>query len=117
MNAPIPDERTALDLGNGWRAAWCVNADGTRTPWLVRRLCSAREDPAVHGCADACCAPHERQGPPPERFTVRLDRCGRPCRDGLPCRRRVSGGGPCWQHRREPAGSRGSTVRYRQGEL
>ena len=91
----IPDPSRSVDLGNGYRAAMCINEDGSVYPWLVA---AANSDP--HGCACQECAPHEQNTriPHPMRRALHLT-CGRPRADGQPCRASVrTPGMPCHQH-------------------
>jgi hypothetical protein len=122
MNTPTPDgeqrdpDTPALidparssdldDVGSdGYRAALTVSWDGTVNLILARREFVGRPQHRY----DATCpdAPHEQVGVLPIEFTRRLDRltriharCGRPKKDGSPCRAPVGRhGAPCARHR------------------
>lgn len=102
------DGRSAAYLGHygdgGGACYWAVMAvgpDGDTWPWIRSAV---RGEP---GCACPRCAPHERLGPLPHRYTAQLApvapvaRCGRPRTDGKPCRAWVATpGDACWWHRR-----------------
>jgi hypothetical protein len=55
--AEIDPARTAR-LGDGWRAAVCVDERGEETMWVV-----APDLSATAGCACRACAPHEQIDP------------------------------------------------------
>lgn len=89
---PMIDEDAGyLTLEDGYRLMWAVNADGSRTPWLMASLCAHCEGEATHGnWRDAL---HELEGPIPPHVRRRLFgdlRCGAPTAVGRPCRQRVT---------------------------
>lgn len=99
----IPDPATMVELDDGWYLAWCVEASGLAWPWLV----SPHRDQPM-GCQQPCCAPHEHLPWPADPrlyrpHSPRQPRCGQPTAAGRPCRRRVTAGGPCWQHAADPS--------------
>jgi hypothetical protein len=92
----------AIALGNGQRLAACIAADGTISFWFVYPLNAIEKARAVHG--QAADAAHEQLGPLPGIYQQRLSstapRCGRPRRDGRPCRIEVGSiGSGCHLHR------------------
>jgi len=86
---PILDEGGEhIDLEEGYRLAWAVEADGSRSLWLMASVC---EEEATHGTLDD--APHEHEGPMPPAVRERLFgdlRCGAPTNNGRPCRHKVT---------------------------
>lgn len=93
--------RARLDPGPYW-LVWAVDEDGGTWPVIAdERLTTTTPMPSQ---ADlAALAPHELEGPLPPAYTDRLDpRCGRPRKDGQPCRSPVARfGGHCGWHREE----------------
>lgn len=85
----------------GWQLAWCIGPNGDPWPWLI--------DPtADHGHGRHASQPHELGGPLPAYWRDRiapasLPRCGRPRRDGHPCRSLVSENGRACRHHRDTA--------------
>ncbi|WP_138843652.1 hypothetical protein [Rhodococcus pyridinivorans] len=103
----IPDPRRTITLDNGTTAAECITSEGTITLWLLN-TCDV-EPVDQYGCACWHCVPHEYPGAtlPPD-IQRRLDRamqprCGRPRRDGAPCRTPVARPGlSCHNHAHTP---------------
>ena len=92
----LPDEHVELP-GIDLRLAWCVNADGSRWPWLVAP--DRSDDLGCH------CAAHEELGPLPDAVARRLQdvlarppRCGSTRRDGGRCRALVPAHGRRCRH-------------------
>jgi hypothetical protein len=82
-----------LCLGGGWHAGVGVGPGGDCWPWLIH---PDDDTPAQH-----VVPPHEQLGPLPALYRHRLDqhRCGRPRRDGKPCRTPVARSGlTCANH-------------------
>lgn len=90
----LPDQARSFTLDDEWTASWCVTADGSAWPWLVR---NGADSPPGCNCRD--CAPHEQRGKLPDAFHPL--RCRRPCRDGQPCRLIVTRPGTACHHHRD----------------
>lgn len=73
-----------LCLGDGWHAGVGIGPDGTSWPWIV----APDTDEPGHRVIPA----HEQLGPLPALYRHRISqhRCGRPRRDGKPCRTPVA---------------------------
>jgi hypothetical protein len=86
-NGPIlPDAARGIYLGDGYAAAWCVDADGQSWPWFFTEDVPESDV----GCGCPHCAPHEGAGRLPKRFRRAIGCvCGQPRRDGEPCRNLV----------------------------
>lgn len=94
------DWTRTIPLGNSWAAAVCITPDGDEALWLI-----SPDYDADIGCACPESAPHEQDGPLPDRYWYGLHCCGAANRtDGRPCRNFVSRPGDrCHHHRAHTA--------------
>jgi len=97
---PIVDWSTAACLAGGWHAALAVHPDGQTRPWLLDPDTGDVDGEGHGGCAEVCCAPHERLGRLPVDIRVRIHQCAaiirstrRQCRRPAPLGERF-----CAQH-------------------
>lgn len=102
---PIHLIHRAAPLGNGYEIAEAIAPDGSWSAWLLAPPCAPRCAPCeAQAERDAAVTPwpppHEGLGPLPARFLPVSEphRCGRPRRDGRPCRTVVSEDGDACRH-------------------